>query len=385
MSWIDRMAKASFRGLEFLTDSHDAKSGRRLVVHEFPGREVPEVEDMGAKAWDWRLSAYFIGPDYDLARNDFLALLASPGADWLQHPWLGMLWVRAHTWSVQESNEKGGYCTVSVEFVEGGGSLQPTTDRVDIAAARLQDFAQASIDDFSLEAMSAGGMTAFLATVSSKLDVLRDALALATLPLTMASQIRTLGAGIQGDLAALMAVPSQYATALAGFANDLGLGSDSEGVADTDRPRMVHCVVAAAGSGNRVAVDGAAVTDSAVRRNLVREDALRSRLLVASAAQIALADYRAAADRDAALATAVAALDALLPSLTDAVFEAAVAARSALIEALLAQDLQPAMVRDVAALLPAALLAHRMAVDESVFLARNAARHPLFVSGRVYG
>lgn len=385
MSWIDRMAKASFRGLEFLTDSHDAKSGRRLVVHEFPGRDVPEVEDMGAKAWDWRLSAYFIGPDYDLARNDFLAVLAKPGADWLQHPWLGMLWVRAHTWSVQESNEKGGYCTVSVEFVEGGGSLQPTTDRVDIAAARLKDFSQASIDDFSLEAMSAGGMTAFLATVSSKLDVLRDALALATLPLTMASQIRTLGAGIQGDLAALMAVPTQYATALAGFANDLGLGSDGDGVADTDRPRMVHCVVAAAGSGSRVAVDGAAVTDSAVRRNLGREDALRSRLLVASAAQIALADYRAAADRDAALATAVAALDVLLPSLTDAVFEAAVAARSALIEALLAQDLQPALVRDVAALLPAALLAHRMAVDESVFLARNAVRHPLFVSGRVYG
>lgn len=385
MSWIDRMAKASFRGLEFLTDSHDAKSGRRLVVHEFPGRDVPEVEDMGAKAWDWRLSAYFIGPDYDLARNAFLAVLAEPGADWLQHPWLGMLWVRAHTWSVQESNEKGGYCTVSVEFVEGGGSLQPTTDRVDIAAARLKDFSQASIDDFSLEAMSAGGMTAFLATVSSKLDVLRDALALATLPLTMASQIRTLGAGIQGDLAALMAVPNQYSTALAGFANDLGLGSDGEGVADTDRPRMVHCVVAAAGSGSRVAVDGAAVTDSAVRRNLMREDALRSRLLVASAAQIALADYRAAADRDAALATAVAALDALLPSLTDAVFEAAVAARSALIEALLAQDLQPALVRDVAALLPAALLAHRMAVDESVFLARNAVRHPLFVSGRVYG
>jgi len=385
MSWIDRVATASFRGFEFLTDSHDARSGRRLVVHEFPGADVPEVEDLGGKAWNWRLNAYFIGPDYDLERNGFLAKLAEPGADWLNHPWFGLLWVRAQSWSVQESNDKGGYCTVSIEFVEGGGSIQPRTDRVDVAIRRLADFSLASIDDFSLEAMSAGGMTAFVATVSNKLEVLRDAIALATLPLTWASQIRTLGAGIQGDLNALMAMPSQYATALAGFANLLGVGSDRDDVADTDRPRLVRCVATAASSGARVAVDGIAATNGAVRRNLIREEALRSRLLVTAAAQIALADYRAAGDRDAALATAVSALDALLPSLADAVFEVAVAARAALIEALLAQDLQPAMVRDVSGPLPATLLAHRMQVDESVFLARNTVRHPLFVSGRVYG
>lgn len=385
MSWIDRMANASWRGFEFLTESHDAKSGRRLVVHEFPGADVPEVEDLGGKAWDWRLNAYFIGPDYDLERNAFLAKLAEPGADWLNHPWLGMLWVRAHSWSVSESNDKGGYCTVSVEFVEGGGSLQPTTDRVDVAAQRLGDLSSASIADFSLEAMSAGGMTAFVAAVSSKLDTLRNAISLATLPLTWASQIRTLGAGIQEDLQALMAVPAQYATALAGMTDVLGAGSDRDDVADTDRPRLVHCVCAAATSGATQAIEGVAATDGAVRRNLIREEALRSRLLVTAAAQIALADYRAEADRDAALTTAVAALDALLPSLTDAVFEVAVTARSALIEALLAQDLQPAMARDVSGPLPAALLAHRMSVDESVFLARNAVRHPLFVSGHVYG
>ena len=122
-----------------------------------------------------------------------------------------------------------------------------------------------------------------------------------------------------------------------------------------------------------------------MRRNLIREEALRCRLLVTAAGQIALADYRAEADRDAALATAVAALDALLPSLPDAVFEVAVAARSALIDALLAQDLRPAMVREVSGPLPATLLAHRLSIDESVFLARNAVRHPLFVSGRIYG
>lgn len=385
MSWTDRMARASFRGFEFLADSHDAKGGRRLVVHEFPGADVPVVEDLGGKAGEWRLNAYFIGPDYDLARNDFLARLAEPGADWLTHPWLGELWVRAHTWSVHESNDKNGFCTVSIDFVEGGESVQPTTDRVDVAFDRLGKLADVAIDNFSLEAMSADGMTAFVAAVHSKLESVRQAIALATLPLTWASQVRTLMAGLQGDLATLMAAPSAYATALRRFSEALGLGADRDDVADMDRPRLVRRAVAAASAGAGVATSGVAGTDGAVCRNLARDEALRGRLLVVSAAQIALADYRAEVDRDAALASAVGAIEALLPGLPDAVFEAAVAARAALIEALLAQDLKPAMARDVTGPLPAALLAHRMGVDEAVFMARNKVRHSLFVTGRVYG
>lgn len=385
MSWLDRLSQATFRDQAFLTESHDARGGQRLVVHELPGAEFPEVEYLGPKAGEWKLNAYFIGADYDLVRNKFLALLAEPGAAWLNHPWLGLLWVRARTWSIAESNDKGGYCTVSVDFVEGGSSLQPTTDRADVAADRLSALSSASLADFSLEAMSAGGMTAFVATVSSKLDVLRQTLSLATMPLTMASQVRTLVAGMQGDLAALMALPASYATAMNGLAGLLGGGADDAGVVDTARPRLVRNLATAATSGAAVALEGTAATDGAVRRNLIREDALRQRLLVTSAAQVALTDYRAEADRDEALQVAVAAIEALLPGLPDAVFEVAVAARSALIDALLAQDLRPALVRDVVGALPAVVLAHRLGVAEDVFLARNAVRHPLFISGRIHG
>ncbi|MEY2633895.1 MAG: hypothetical protein RIR00_2549 [Pseudomonadota bacterium] len=384
--WRDRMSRASFRGFEFLTDSHDAKGGRRLVVHEYPGAEEPLVEDLGGKAWDWKLSAYFIGQDYDLERNGFLAKLAEPGADWLTHPWLGYLWVRAHTWSVHESNDKGGYCTVSIEFVPGGE--QPFTaepDRVDVAFDRTRKLADAVVDDFDLEPMSADGMTAFIAAVHQKLEGLRQVISLATLPLTWANQIKGLIAGVKGDLATLMGLPAAYASALRGLADALGVGADDSGLADTDRPRVVSRLAKVSTAKSAVALTGVAATDGAVRRNLLQEEALRSRLLVTAAAQIALADYRAEADRDAALASVVAALDSLLPSLPDPVFQAAVAARTSLIEALLAQDLKPATYRDVTAPLPAIVLAHRLGVDEAVFLARNAVRHPLFVRGRVYG
>ncbi len=385
MTWLDRMSRGSFRGFEFLTESHDAKGGRRLAVHEFPGAEVASVQDLGGKAWDWKLNAYFIGPDYDLERNGFLAKLAEPGADWLTHPWLGLLWVRAHTWSIHESTDKGGYCVISIEFVPGGDSVQPTPDMVDVAFDRSRKLADAVEGDFGLEPMSADGMTAFIAAVHQKLEVLRQVISLATLPLTWANQIKGLIAGVKGDLAVLMGMPAAYASAFRGLTNALGGGADSSGLADTDRPRVVSRIARVATAKNTVALSGVAATDGAVRRNLLREEALRSRLLVTSAAQVAMADYRAEADRDAALASVVSAIDALLPSLPDPVFQAAVAARTSLIEALLAQDLKPATYRDVTAPLPAIVLAHRLGVDEAVFLARNAVRHPLFVRGRVYG
>lgn len=384
--WRDRMATASFRGFEFLTDSHDAKGGKRLVVHEYPGSDEVLVEDLGAKAWDWKLNAYFIGPDYDLERNGFLDKLTAPGADWLTHPWLGYLWVRAHNWSIHEGNDKGGFCTLTIEFVPGGE--QPFTaepDMVDVAIDRTRKLSDAAVDDFELEPMSADGMTAFIAAVQQKLEVLRQVISLATLPLTWASQVQGLIAGVKGDLAALMALPQAYANALRGLMNALGGGADSSDFSDTDRPRVVSRIVRVATSRSAVALSGVAATDGAVRRNLLREDALRARLLVTAAAQVALADYRAEADRDAVLTSVVAAIDALLPGLPDPVFQAAVSARTALIEALLAQDLKPATFRDVTAPLPAIVLAHRLGVDEAVFLARNSVRHPLFVRGRVYG
>ena len=385
MTWTDRMSRASFRGFEFLTDSHDAKGGRRLAVHEYPGAEVPNVEDLGGKAWDWKLSAYFIGPDYDLERNGFLAKLAEPGATWLTHPWLGLLWVRAHTWSIHESNDKGGSCTIAIEFVPGGETVQPTPDMVDIAFDRTRKLADAVVDDFDLEPMSADGMTAFIAAVHQKLEVLRQVISLATLPLTWANQIKGLIAGVKGDLATLMGMPAAYASALRGLTDALGGGADSSDFSDTDRPRVVSRLASVATARSAVALSGVAATDGAVRRNLLREEALRSRLLVTSAAQVAMADYRAEADRDAALASVVAAIDSLLPGLPDPVFQAAVAARTSLIDALLAQDLKPATYRDVTAPMPAIVLAYLLGVDEAVFLARNAVRHPLFVRGRVYG
>lgn len=410
MSWADRMVTASFRGNNFLTESHDATGGRRLVVHEYPGGEEPVVEDLGGKAGEFRLNAYFIGQDYDLYRDAFLLALNTPGADWLYHPWRGQLWMRAHHWSVHESNDKGGFCAIAVDFVPGGKDAAPSIDRADVSASATKRFADAAQAEFDLLPMSSASMTSMIATVQAQLDRVRNVIALGTLPLTRMNQVRNVIDGIKGDAAALLALPSTYSAAFRSFSGLLG-GGDTDsggytpsgyissgpastsssstsstvagGVDDTAIPHVVDSLVAAAQL--PVTLPGGAGDSPALHINLQREADLRSHLLLASACRMALADYRVEGDRDAALASVVGAIDRRLPGMSDAVFQAALDCRAALIDALLEQQLEPAQARDIVQPLPATLLAHRMGVDEDVFLAVNKVRHPLFVRGRVYG
>ena len=320
-----------------------------------------------------------------------MAELNRPGADWLIHPWLGRIWVRPRSWSRRDSNNENGFCTLTIEFVPGGEQPDtPTQDKVDTAQAAIDGFADSAVADFDLLAMSADGLGAFVAAVQGRLEIVRQAISLAALPLSWSSQIINLIGGIKGDAATLAASPENYANAVRSLTNAIGLGADDSlndpnaDFADTDRPRLVSRL---SGLSSRAGytVTGVAATDSAVRSNLARESALQSRLFLTAAMQVALADYRTDADRRSVVVAVDAAYDALLPTLPDVVFQAAVSARTALMEALMAQDLAPQQIRDIVSPLPSTVLAHRMQIDEAVFLARNGVRHPLFVRGRVYG
>ncbi|NOT66357.1 MAG: DNA circularization N-terminal domain-containing protein [Methylotenera sp.] len=389
MSYRDRLTKASFRGFDFLTESHDAKSGRKLVVHEYPHADQPEVEDFGLKAKSWHISAYFIGENYDLEANGFLAKLAISGAAWLTHPWLGELWVRAQDWSRSESNDKNGYCVISVEFIAGGHApYSPKIDPVDKAYSRVHELSLAALDDFSLVPMSNDGFNAFITNTNLNLEALRNVISLTTLPLNWANQALNVLYGIKNDVNVLMQVPGQYAAALVSFADVLGFGGDTAGNAITGavRSRAVTRLANTAINPPLITIiANTAVTAAApFKTNSKREAALRSQLLVVAAAQMALADYDTAESRDSVLNSLLTAIDSLLPAMSDNVFQAAVSARMALIDALLDQDLNLAIQRDIVNPLPSTLLAHQMGVDEAVFIAQNGIKHPLFVVGRIY-
>lgn len=388
MSWLERLSTASFRGMSFLTESHDAKLGRRLVVHEFPGADTPLLEDLGAKAAELRVNAYFIGADYDLYRDKFLYLLQQPGAAWLNHPWLGLVEVRAKEWSLSESNDKGGYCTIGIDFVPAGMEIaEPTIDLVDSAVKKFELLEDVAEETFSLSKMGSDAVNGFIAEVSSKLDYLRDVISIARLPLTWAQQITGQIQGIKGDFNELMALPGQYVSALRGLTTSI-FGADIE-ISDADRPRVVALLSQLASrypiNANLLVKTVPATSALELPINLEKDKALQAVFLVSAAGKLALADYTDTKARDTALAAVLAALDFMVPQLPDAVFQAALAARVALLDALNAQVLDVTQTAEVFEFMPATVLAHRFELDETVFNAMNDVTHPLFVQGVIYG
>ena len=109
---------ASFRNVDFFINSSDDEMGRRTVVHEFPIRQNPYVEDMGFITRKIAFSAYVIGKDYFDKRTALENALNEKGSGTLIHPYYGsILVVLSSPVKVQHTAENGGMCIFTLEFV----------------------------------------------------------------------------------------------------------------------------------------------------------------------------------------------------------------------------------------------------------------------------
>src|SRR6516162_8788730 len=93
----DDMLPASFRGAMFHVEAGAKESGRRIVTHEFPKRELPYSEDMGRKAFQFSVRGYILTfpidtsidlykRDYRIARDALILQLETEGTGVLQLP-----------------------------------------------------------------------------------------------------------------------------------------------------------------------------------------------------------------------------------------------------------------------------------------------------------
>src|SRR5262245_35721971 len=122
--WRDKLAPAHFRGAYFHVEVGSRENGRRIVVHEFPKRDVPYAEDMGRRAFEFTVRGYCIayprdlaGPglelyrrDYRVARNLLIEALEREGDGVLQLPLLPAMAVVCQRYRVTEEQKLGGFC-----------------------------------------------------------------------------------------------------------------------------------------------------------------------------------------------------------------------------------------------------------------------------------
>lgn len=386
MSYEDRFPfRGSWRGFEFRTDDHVMQGGRRLVSQQYPHRDDPDLEDMGAeKGKPYRINAYFIGTDYDLEVNGFLAKLNIVGPDWLVHPYLGEIWVRAWQWTRTENNRENGMCKLSIEFLPANNQpYEPSVDKVDVAITRVRETQTVIADTYELEEMSSDTFNDMIATVQGKLDILRQGIALARMPLTRANQVMTVINGIKTDVRTLLEIPQQYANAIAGFMNVLSFLDDSDEALDVDvRVRTINRITGYINN----PPDAITGTPSAILfTNNTADQVMLNQQLLTGAVGLAITTYQDADTRDGVLQVIMECIDGQLNKANAQVFEALLDMRGSLIDVLLDQDLTSYRTRSIVNYMPSAVLAQQFGIDEAQLISINDATHPLFMVGDVHG
>jgi len=140
---------ASFRGAPFFCESNSRDNGRRIVLHEFPKKDLPYAEDMGRRAKSFAIRAFCIthpftregdagvlyNVDYRVARKALLDALEQDGPGTLILPTLPSEQVVVMRYRLSEEERLGGFCAFEIEFTEYGVPPQYLTMSANTNAA----------------------------------------------------------------------------------------------------------------------------------------------------------------------------------------------------------------------------------------------------------
>jgi prophage DNA circulation protein len=392
--WQAKLRPGSFRGVAFLTESHEASGGQRLEVHEFPERDLPWSEELGRKARRWSVEALVIGEDYIDQRDALIVALDAPGAGTLMHRYFGAVQVKCEEWRVTESSIEGRIARFSLSFVEAGEVL--SADAKPDTTALVHDrahAAQAKAKDRFTRLFSVAGNPAFVEGGAARL-IAQFATVSAAAGLLLGGSGRTLRA-FQAGLALLPAgavilVRSAIDTAGAVQAIITALGA----LGGSPRVRVAALRLVASAPEHWVPVLGATPVRAAERANQAELAALITVSALAEAVVAAsVLDFSSYEE-------AVGLRDALADQIDTAATRAADLGDDDQGETL--DGLRRVIVRDVTArggslvrlfaftpvmTQPALVIAHRVyGISETLdradeIVARNRVRHPGFVPG----
>src|SRR5499427_2978468 len=128
--WRSKFLPANFDGALFHVEAGSRESGRRIVTHEFPKKDLPYSEDMGRRAVEFSVRGYLIqyvvdaNPlylrDYTNPRDALMDRLERGGPGTLQLPFQRPLTVVCTRYRMTEESRLGGYVSFDMTFVEIG-------------------------------------------------------------------------------------------------------------------------------------------------------------------------------------------------------------------------------------------------------------------------
>lgn len=176
-----KLYEASFRGVPFHVTKVDLKIGRRTVVHEYPQRDKPYVEDIGRATRRLSFTAFVVGDDYIQQAEKLIGAIETEGPGTLIHPHLGEMKCCLEQASTITFTDSSRTASVVLTAVESGGLEFPKsgTDAVskvlESADALEKSAIQQFCDSLDLSSVSEWVDAALSGDLLDKLGVISNA------------------------------------------------------------------------------------------------------------------------------------------------------------------------------------------------------------------
>lgn len=159
-----KLRSASFKGVPFHVTDVKKTVIRRKILHEYPQRDIPFIEDLGKGATKYSVTAFLVGDDCVSKAKKLEKALLSTGAGTFVHPWEGNLTVSVFdAGTIHYNNGAHRYCDLQITFVEAGELSFPamSTDSVSLARQLANKLGLSAASDF-MEAFKTGPLYQFV-------------------------------------------------------------------------------------------------------------------------------------------------------------------------------------------------------------------------------
>ena len=157
--WYKRFKRQEFLGthnnsmfgdVPFIFVDDNFGSGRRIVRHEFPQRDIPYSEDLGRRIRTITIQGELLGDDYLTQRDNLLFVCEEGGAKELIHPYYGILTVECDKINITNVRTETRVCKFQAVFTEKGKLEFPTsvTDTTTTVLLQTQKIYETAGSDF---------------------------------------------------------------------------------------------------------------------------------------------------------------------------------------------------------------------------------------------
>jgi prophage DNA circulation protein len=123
--WWLQLQPGSWRGVGFVMDTAETRTGRRVAIHEYPYRDTAWVEDLGKLPRRFSMQAFLCGDDVYSQRDAMVAACEQAGAGTLVHPTLGSAECVLLDFAVSDRREHGRVVEVTFNFLQASDARLP--------------------------------------------------------------------------------------------------------------------------------------------------------------------------------------------------------------------------------------------------------------------